>query len=72
MKNPALSLFSARTQRMKPLSMSCSSLSLRAGVASGAEIYVQKQLGHASSERAHRYLRRRDRFRTNLTKAAGL
>lgn len=49
--------------------------SLRAGLASGAEIderYIQKQLGHASAEMTRRYQRRRDRFRVNLTKAAGL
>ncbi|TMV86590.1 integrase [Thioclava sp. BHET1] len=49
--------------------------SLRAGLASSAEIeerYVQKQLGHASVEMTRRYQRRRDRFRINLTKAAGL
>lgn len=44
--------------------------SLRAALASSAEVderYVQKQLGHASAE-----MTRRDRFRVNLTKAAGL
>lgn len=49
--------------------------SLRAGLASAAEVderYVQKQLGHASAEMTRRYQRRRDRFRVNLTKAAGL
>lgn len=49
--------------------------SLRAGLASSAEVderYVQKQLGHASAELTRRYQRRRDRFRVNLTKAAGL
>jgi len=49
--------------------------SLRAGLASSAEIderYIQKQLGHASAEMTRRYQRRRDRFRVNLTKAAGL
>ncbi|WP_299969714.1 tyrosine-type recombinase/integrase [uncultured Roseobacter sp.] len=49
--------------------------SLRAGLASSAEIderYVQKHLGHASAEMTRRYQRRRDRFRINLTKAAGL
>ena len=49
--------------------------SLRAGLASSAEIderYVQKQFGHASAEMTRRYQRRRDRFRVNLTKAAGL
>lgn len=47
--------------------------SLRAGLASYAEVderHVQKQLGHAAPPR--RYQRRRDRFRVNLTKAAGL
>ena len=49
--------------------------SLRAGLASSAEVderYVQKQLGHASAEMTRRYQRRRDRFRVNMTKAAGL
>ena len=49
--------------------------SLRAGLASSAEgdeRHVQKQLGHASAEMTRRYQRRRDRFRVNLTKAAGL
>ena len=49
--------------------------SLRAGLASSAEVderYVQKHLGHASAEQTRRYQRRRDRFRINLTKAAGL
>ena len=49
--------------------------SLRAGLASSAEVderYVQKQLGHASAEMTRRYQRRRDRYRVNLTKAAGL
>jgi integrase len=49
--------------------------SLRAGLASSADIderYVQKHLGHASVEMTRRYQRRRDRFRVNLTKAAGL
>jgi integrase len=49
--------------------------SLRSGLASYAEVderYVQKQLGHVSAEMTRRYQRRRDRFRVNLTKAAGL
>lgn len=49
--------------------------SLRSGLASSADIeerYVQKQLGHASAEMTRKYQRRRDRFRTNLTKASGL
>ncbi len=49
--------------------------SLRAGLASSAEVeerHVQKQLGHASAEMTRKYQRRRDRFRINLTKAAGL
>jgi integrase len=49
--------------------------SLRAGLASSAEVderHVQKQLGHTSAEMTRRYQRRRDRFRINLTKAAGL
>ena len=49
--------------------------SLHAGLASSAEIderYVQRRLGHASAEMTRRYQRRRDRFRVNMTKAAGL
>lgn len=49
--------------------------SLRAGLASSAEVderHVQKHLGHASAEMTRRYQRRRDRFRVNLTTAAGL
>jgi integrase len=49
--------------------------SLRAGLATWAEVeerHVQKQLGHASAEMTRRYQRRRDRFRVNLTRAAGL
>lgn len=49
--------------------------SLRAGLASSAEVderYVKKHLGHASADMTRRYQRRRDRFRVNLTKAAGL
>jgi integrase len=48
--------------------------SLRAGLATAAEAderHVQKQLGHASAEMTRRYQRRRERFRVNLTKAAG-
>lgn len=49
--------------------------SLRAGLASSAQIeegHVQKHLGHATAEMTRRYQRKRDRFRVNLTKAAGL
>ena len=49
--------------------------SLRAGFASSAEVderYVQGQLGHTTAEQTRGYQRRRDRFRVNLTKAAGL
>lgn len=49
--------------------------SLRAGLASSAQVdeaHIQRQLGHASAEMTRRYQRRRDRFRVNLTKAAGL
>lgn len=49
--------------------------SLRAGLATSANVeerYNQKQLGHASPEMTRRYQRNRDRFRVNLTKAAGL
>ena len=38
----------------------------------GGEAHVQKHLGHASAEMTRRYQRKRDRFRVNLTKAAGL
>jgi integrase len=49
--------------------------SLRAGLATAAQVderHVQRQLGHASAEMTRRYQRQRDRFRVNLTKAAGL
>ncbi len=49
--------------------------SLRAGLATGAEVeerYVQAQLGHATATMTRRYQRDRDRFKVNLTKAAGL
>jgi integrase len=49
--------------------------SLRAGLASSAEVdeaHVQRQLGHASVEMTRRYQRRKERFRVNLTRAAGL
>ena len=49
--------------------------SLRAGLATSAEAgerTVQRHLGHATAEMTRRYQRRRDRFRINLTKAAGL
>lgn len=49
--------------------------SLRAGLATAAEAeerLVQRHLGHASAEMTRRYQRRRERFRVNLTKAAGL
>jgi integrase len=48
---------------------------LRAGLATAAQVderHVQRQLGHASAEMTRRYQRQRDRFRVNLTKAAGL
>ena len=56
-------------------SLKFSGHSLRAGLASSAEVderHVQKPLGHASAEMTRKYQRRRDRFRVNLTKAAGL
>ena len=49
--------------------------SLRAGLATGADVderYVQRQLGHATVGMTRRYQRDRDRFKVNLTKAAGL
>lgn len=49
--------------------------SLRSGLASSAEVdeaHVQRQLGHASVEMTRRYQRRRERFKVNLTRAAGL
>lgn len=49
--------------------------SLRAGLATSAaadERHIQKHLGHASAEMTRRYQRGRDRFRINLSKAAGL
>jgi integrase len=49
--------------------------SLRAGLATSAQIeeaHVQKHLGHASAEMTRRYQRKRDRFKVNLTRAAGL
>lgn len=49
--------------------------SLRAGLATAAQVeerFVQAHLGHASAEMTRRYQRRRDRFRVNLTQAAGL
>ncbi len=49
--------------------------SLRAGLASSAQIeeaHVQRHLGHASAEMTRRYQRKRDRFKVNLNKAAGL
>jgi len=49
--------------------------SLRAGLGTAAEAderYVQQQFGHSTVEMTRRYQRRRNRFRVNLTKAAGL
>lgn len=49
--------------------------SLRAGLASSADVgerHIQKHLGHTTAQMTRRYQRRRDRFRVNLTKAAGL
>lgn len=49
--------------------------SLRAGLATAAEAEerdVQRQLGHATIDMTRRYQRNRQRFRKNLTKAAGL
>ncbi|MFX7784589.1 integrase, partial [Acinetobacter baumannii] len=55
--------------------MSYAGHSLRSGLASSAEIdeaRVQIHLGHASPEMTRSYMRRRERFRVNLTKASGL
>jgi integrase len=49
--------------------------SLRSGFASSAaidEAFIQKQLGHASAEMTRNYRQTRERFKVNLTKAAGL
>ena len=49
--------------------------SLRSGFASSAaidEAFIQKQLGHASAEMTRGYRQNRERFKVNLTKAAGL
>ncbi len=49
--------------------------SLRSGFASSAaidEAYIQRQLGHASAEMTRSYRQHRERFKVNLTKAAGL
>ena len=49
--------------------------SLRSGFASSAavdEAHIQRQLGHASAEMTRGYRQTRERFRVNLTKAAGL
>jgi integrase len=49
--------------------------SLRSGFASSAavdEALIQRQLGHASAEMTRGYRQQRERFRVNLTKAAGL
>jgi integrase len=57
----------------RKLAFSCHSL--RAGLASSAKIeeaHVQRHLGHASAEMTRRYRRKRDRFKVNLTRAAGL
>ncbi|KJB90423.1 hypothetical protein N826_41170, partial [Skermanella aerolata KACC 11604] len=40
--------------------------------AEAEERTVQRHLGHATAEMTRRYQRRRDRFRINLTRAAGL
>lgn len=52
-----------------------SGYSLRAGLLSSLDVeqhYVQEQLDHTSAEITRKHQRRRDRFRTNLTKASGL
>lgn len=49
--------------------------SLRSGFASSAavdEAHIQRQLGHASVEMTRSYRQTRERFRVNMTKAAGL
>ena len=47
-------------------------ITLRAGLASGADVEERFQLGYASAKMTWRYERKRDRFRVNLTEAAGL
>ncbi len=49
--------------------------SLRAGLATAAQVeerFVQRHLGHTTAEMTRRYQRRGERFKINLTKAAGL
>jgi integrase len=49
--------------------------SLRAGLATSAQVeerFVQRHLGHTTAEMTRRYQRRGERFKINLTKAAGL
>ena len=47
-------------------------ITLRAGLASGADVEERFQLGYASAKMTWRSQRRRDRFRVKLTEAAGL
>ena len=47
-------------------------IKLRAGLASGTDLEERFQLGYASAKMTWRSQRRRDRFRVNLTEAAGL
>ena len=47
-------------------------ITLRADLASGADVEERFQLGYASAKMTWRSQRRRDRFRVKLTEAAGL
>ena len=74
-KTVQVGLVQASPVAVRTIERRLSGHSLRAGLATAAEVderYVQKQLGHASAEMTRRYQRRRERFRVNLTRAAGL
>ena len=74
-ENRARRRHSRRSDRGRTTAAPSAAIRLRAGLASSAQIeeaHVQKHLGHASAEMTRRYQRKRDRFRVNLTKAAGL
>jgi integrase len=69
---PSITLFVLLLFQITPKYAASGQLGRLASSAEVDERYVQKQLGHASAEMTRRYQRRRDRFRVNLTKAAGL